>query len=154
MVSQEQARPDAIPHGARVVIFVKWIASWFVGGGINVLKDIWFKYKDSEDAKLRMEAEWAKAKLDAILQVRLATAGFWEMRLITFLIAVPFVVHLWLVAYDTLTSGTRFEIIGWNVAAFPAPFNEWEGAILLSFFGIYAAGKVGMGLVSALAGKK
>lgn len=138
-------------------IFAKlgaWALSWFTGGGLNVLKDIWLRYKDSEDAKLRMEAEWAKAKLDAMLQVRLATAGFWEMRLITFLIAVPFVLHLWLVAYDTLTTGTSWEIADWNVEAFPAPFNEWEGAILLSFFGIYAAGKVGMGLVSSLAAKK
>ena len=137
-----------------MTILLKWAFSWILGGGANVLKDIWFKYRDSEDAKLRMEAEWAKAKLDAMLQVRLATAGFWEMRLITFLIAVPFVLHLWLVAYDTLTAGTSWEITGWSVAAFPAPFNEWEGAILLSFFGIYAAGKVGMGLVSSLAARK
>lgn len=127
---------------------IKWIASWFIGGGVNVLKDIWLRYKDSEDAKLRMEAEWTKAKLDAMLQVRLATAGFWEMRLITFLIAVPFVFHLWTVWLDT-----QFRF-GWKVAAFPSPFNEWQGAILLSFFGIYAAGKVGMGLVSSLAAKK
>ncbi len=137
-----------------MTFILNWLWEKITGSGISALKDIWLKYKDSEDAKLRMEAEWAKAKLDAMLQVRLATAGFWEMRLITFLIAVPFVVHLWLVAYDTLTSGTRFEIIGWNVAAFPSPFNDWEGAILLSFFGIYAAGKVGMGLVSSLASKK
>lgn len=130
------------------MFIVKWALSWVTGGGLNVLKDIWFKYKDSALESERIEAEWAKAKLDAILQVRLATSGFWEMRLITFLIAVPFVFHLWTVWLDT-----QFQF-GWKIAAFPSPFNEWQGAILLSFFGIYAAGKVGMGLVSSLAAKR
>lgn len=130
------------------MIVIRWALSWLTGSGLNVLKDIWFKYKDSALESERLEAEWAKARLDAILQVRLATAGFWEMRLITFLIAVPFVFHLWTVWLDT-----QFRF-GWQVAAFPSPFNEWQGAILLSFFGIYAAGKVGMGLVQSLAGRK
>jgi hypothetical protein len=130
------------------MFLVRWALGWVTGGGLNVLKDIWFKYKDSAVESERIEAEWAKAKLDAILQVRLATAGFWEMRLITFLIAVPFVFHLWTVWLDT-----QFQF-GWKIAAFPSPFNEWQGAILLSFFGIYAAGKVGMGLVSSLAAKR
>ena len=130
------------------MIFVKWIAGWLTGGALNTLKDIWFKYKDSAVESERIQAEWAKAKLDAMLQVRLATAGFWEMRLITFLIAVPFVFHLWAVWLDT-----QFQF-GWKIAAFPAPFNEWQGAILLSFFGIYAAGKVGMGVVGALANRR
>jgi hypothetical protein len=130
------------------MILVRWALSSLTGGGLNVLKDIWFKYKDSALESERIEAEWAKARLDAILQVRLATVGFWEMRLITFLIAVPFVFHLWTVWLDT-----QFRF-GWQVTAFPSPFNEWQGAILLSFFGIYAAGKVGMGLVQSLAGRK
>lgn len=130
------------------MFLIKWALGWITGSGLNVLKDIWFKYKDSAVESERIQAEWAKAKLDAMLQVRLATAGFWEMRLITFLIAVPFVFHLWTVWLDT-----QFQF-GWKVAAFPSPFNEWQGAILLSFFGIYAAGKVGMGLVNAMANRK
>jgi hypothetical protein len=130
------------------MFIIKSLLAWLTGGGLNVLKEIWFKYKDSAVESERIEAEWAKARLDALLQVRLATAGFWEMRLITFLIAVPFVVHLWTVWLDT-----QFQF-GWKIAAFPPPFNEWQGAILLSFFGIYAAGKVGMGVVGALAAKR
>ncbi len=126
----------------------RWALSWITGSGLNVLKDIWFKYKDSALESERIEAAWAKARLDATLQVRLATAGFWEMRLITFLIAIPFVFHLWTVWLDT-----QFRF-GWQIPAFPPPFNEWQGAILLSFFGVYAAGKVGMGVVSALAVKR
>lgn len=126
----------------------RWALSWITGSGLHVLKDIWFKYKDSALESERIEAAWAKARLDAMLQVRLATAGFWEMRLITFLIAIPFVFHLWTVWLDT-----QFRF-GWQIPAFPPPFNEWQGAILLSFFGVYAAGKVGMGVVSALAAKR
>jgi hypothetical protein len=70
-------------------------------------------------------------------EIRLATAGFWEMRVITVLIAAPFVVHLWLVGIDTNWPQP------WDVAKWPAPFDEWEGAILLSFFGV--AGAVGVG---------
>jgi hypothetical protein len=127
---------------------VKTGLSWFTGGGFKALTEIYSKYKDSANESERIQAEWAKAKLDAMLQVRLATAGFWEMRLITFLIAVPFVFHLWTVWLDT-----QFNF-GWKISAFPSPFNEWQGAILLSFFGIYAAGKVGMGLVSSLASRR
>lgn len=67
-------------------------------------------------------------------EIRLATAGFWEMRALTAAIATPFVMHLWAVALDTVFG------FGWTVSAFPAPFDEWQGAILLSFFGVAAAG--------------
>jgi hypothetical protein len=127
---------------------LSFVWKWFTGGGFKALTDIYTKYKDSAVESERIQAERAKAKLDAMLQVRLATAGFWEMRLITFLIAVPFVFHLWTVWLDT-----QFRL-GWKIAAFPTPFNEWEGAILLSFFGIYAAGKVGMGLVNSIAARR
>lgn len=114
------------------------------GGGIKALFDIYAKYKDSAIESERIQSQWAMAKLNSILQVRLATAGFWEMRLITFLIAVPFVFHLWTVWLDT-----QFKF-GWKINAFPEPFNEWQGAILLSFFGIYAVSKIGTGIVSGL----
>jgi hypothetical protein len=85
-----------------------------------------------EQIKLQL-ADRADARR-AMNEVRLATAGFWEMRLLTFLIAMPFVWHLWLVALDTCWPQP------WNVLSFPAPFDEWEGAILLSFFGVAVAG--------------
>jgi hypothetical protein len=68
-------------------------------------------------------------------EIRMATAGFWEMRLLTFAIAFPFVSHLWAVWLDT-----QFRL-GWGIPRFPEPMNEWQGAILLSFFGIYTLGK-------------
>jgi hypothetical protein len=66
----------------------------------------------------RIEAEWAKAQLDAMLQVRLATSSFWEMRLITALIASCFTLHLILVTLDTCFS------FGWRIPAFPRPYRQ------------------------------
>ncbi len=82
------------------------------------------------------------ADRSAAKEIRLATAGFWEMRTITVLIAAPFVLHLNLVALDTCFK------LGWRIPAFPAPFDQWQGAILLSFFGVHV---IGQG-ITALAG--
>ncbi len=120
------------------------IWSWLTSSGIGQLTAAYTKYKDSQVESERTQAAVLKTRLDNALetqrlsqQVRLATSGFWEMRLITFLIAFPFVAHLWWVWLDT-----QFKF-GWRVNAFPDPFDKWEGAILLSFFGI---GVVGMGI--------
>ena len=87
--------------------------------------------------------------------IRLATAGFWEMRLLTFLIAAPFIWHLWMVFLDTAFGWYRLncwfqEGVGTvcGVPAFPSPFKEWEGAILLSFFGV----QVGLSMTQAIVG--
>jgi hypothetical protein len=45
---------------------------------------------------------------------------------------------------------TQFQF-GWRIAAFPEPFNEWQGAILLSFFGIYTVGKGVQSIGTAIA---
>jgi hypothetical protein len=74
------------------------------------------------------------AQMQSAKEIRLATAGFWEMRLMTFLIASPFVFHLWSVWLDT-----QFHL-GLRVDKFPSPFDQWEGAILLSFFGVSVVG--------------
>ena len=78
-------------------------------------------------------------------ELRLATSGFWEMRLLTFAIAFPFVAHLWAVWLDT-----QFKL-GWRVPKFPEPMDEWQGIILLSFFGIYTLGKSVQAIGTALA---
>jgi hypothetical protein len=74
------------------------------------------------------------AQMQSAKEIRLATAGFWEMRLMTFLIASPFVFHLWSVWLDT-----QFHL-GLRLDKFPSPFDQWEGAILLSFFGVSVVG--------------
>jgi hypothetical protein len=95
-----------------------------------------------EDIKRQM-ADRAAAK-----EIRLATAGFWEMRLLTFLIAAPFVVHLNLVAIDTCLR------LGWAIPKFPSPFSEYQGAILLSFFGVHVIGQGITALAGAIRGRR
>lgn len=98
---------------------------------------------DHERLVCDMQIKTLEAELEArrgAKEIRLATAGFWEMRLITFLIAAPFTLHAAAVGLDT-TFG-----FGWGIAAYPKPFDEWEGRILLSFFGLQGATIGVMGL--------
>lgn len=130
------------------MFIVKLLWSWFTGGGIKALTDIVTRYQDSQIESEKRKYEWAKAQLDALTQVRLASIGFWEQRLLAFLIAFPFVFHLWSVWLDT-----QFKL-NWKIDAFPTPFNEWQGAILLSFFGISVAAIGGVAIAKAFRGGK
>jgi hypothetical protein len=123
------------------VLALKLAFSWFTGGGFSMLTDLYTKYKDSADAKERRQADWAKAQLDAMASNRSQTSGFWEMRLLTFIIGGCFTLHLAAVTLDTI-----FQL-GWRIAKYPAPFDQYEGSILLSFFGLMA----GVTTVSAVA---
>jgi hypothetical protein len=126
------------------------IAAAIFGGLIKIatsgfLKSVLEIFGKQTDAQSQIAVTAIQAEIEArkgARDIRLATAGFWEMRLITFAIAFPFVAHLWLVAFDT------FFAFSWNVAAFPKPFDEWEGAILMSFFGLYG----GLKAVNAITG--
>lgn len=120
---------------------------WLSGNGASVLGDIYAKYKDSDLAHERLQAEWAKNKLDAMLQVRMASINFPEMRVATAAIAFMFISHLGAVWLDTMFQWT------WNglpVSKWPAPMDEWEGAIILSFFGLTAGVKVANGVFGAI----
>ncbi len=99
------------------------------------------------DASIKMIEAKMAAKAQAT-EIRLATAGFWEIRLITALIAGCFALHLLLVTLDTCFA------LGWGVAKFPAPFDQWEGTILLSFFGVQVAGLGFNAIAAAIRGRK
>lgn len=107
---------------------------------------------DAANTSDRIAADLAIREIEAGIEarkraheLRLATSGFWEMRLLTFAIAFPFVMHLWAVWLDT-----QFRF-GWEVPKFPKPMDEWQGAIMLSFFGIYTLGRTVQSLGTALA---
>lgn len=130
------------------------ILKWLTGDVLGKLTDAYIKAKDSAVESERVKADIIKKQIDAeiaarqaSLEVRLATAGFWEMRLITFIIAACFTLHLVLVTLDTCFK------LGMAVPAFPAPFDQWEGTILLSFFGIYTVGKGVNALASAISSR-
>ncbi|MCG7507049.1 hypothetical protein [Mesorhizobium retamae] len=130
---------------------VKWLTSSLVGQLTEAYKAKLAAQNDEQ----RLVAEAAIKQLEAEMQaragakeIRLATAGFWEMRVIAAVIAGCFALHLLLVTLDTCFS------LGWRVAAFPAPFDQWEGTILLSFFGVQVAGQGITAIASAIRGRK
>lgn len=127
---------------------------WLSGGGLDGLIETYATKKDSEVERDRIEADVLKARIDAEIEgrrnateIRKSTAGFWEMRLLSFVIAAPFALHAAVVGLDT-----TFRI-GWAIPAYPPPFDEWEGAILLSFFGVYGLSR-GVSAISAVLGRR
>lgn len=129
------------------------VLNWLTGSVLGRLTDAYVAAKSSAVESERIKAGVIEKQIEAeiaarqaALQVRLSTAGFWEMRLITAVIAGCFTLHLVLVTLDTCFA------LGWRIAKFPPPFDEWEGAILLSFFGIFAATKGVNALAAAFAG--
>ncbi len=125
-----------------------WLLSLFTSGLLEKALDFFSKRQDRQAQLARAQIEAEIDARRAARAIRLATAGFWEMRLLTFLIALPFVIHVNLVGADT-----NFGL-GWNIAAFPKPFDEWEGAILLSFFGIYTVGRGITAIAGAVARRR
>ncbi len=122
---------------------ISFIVKLLTGTVLDRVTGLYEKKLQADNAAQKLAADVAIKNLEADLEVRqnakeirLATAGFWEMQLITFLIAAPFVLHLWAVALDTV-----FDWIDWRVPSFPSPFNEWQGVVLLSFFGVQVAAK-------------
>lgn len=81
------------------------------------------------------DIERQMAERQAAKEIRLATAGYWEMRVLSFLAALPFIVHAFAVGLDT-----TFKL-GWRIPAFPAPFDQYQGQIIIFFFGAQVAVK-------------
>jgi hypothetical protein len=131
-----------------------WIAKLFAGPLISALSDAYKARLAADNDESRLVAETSIkdierqiADREAAKEIRLATATFWEMRLVTALVAGCFALHLFLVTLDTCFA------LGWRVAAFPKPFDEWQGTILLSFFGVQAVGKGINAIASAIRGR-
>jgi hypothetical protein len=119
---------------------MQWLISLFTGGLIDKLANIYAKHKDSA-----VESERIKA-------VRLATAGFMEMRVITAALGGAFAFHACAVVIcTTFNLGPRWGL--W-IPALPSPFDQWEGAIVLSFFGVQLATKGINGLVAAFLARR
>ena len=121
----------------------------FLGGGIlDKALGYLSKRTDAETERQRIQKdvviEHVRAEMAAregAKEIRLATAGFWEMRMITAIVAGCAALH-----YAAVTLDTVFAF-GWRIAKYPSPMDEWEATILLSFFGVQAIG----GSVKAIA---
>ena len=131
------------------------IIAWITGDLVGQLTRAYEikKQADTDEKKLVADAaiKQIEAEMEARRQaaeIRQQTAGFWEMRLITAVIAGCFALHLALVTLDTCFA------FGWRISAFPSPFDEWEGTILLSFFGVQAAAQGVSAIAAAIRGRK
>lgn len=130
---------------------LRWITGDLVG---QLTKAYEAKVKAASETE-RLIADTAIADIrrqmadrTAAKEIRLATAGFWEMRLISFVIAGCATLHYALVTIDTCF---RFT---WSVPAFPKPYDEWQGTILLSFFGVQVVGQGITAIAGAIRGRK
>ena len=135
------------------------ILSWLTGGGIAAigkeLRQARLDQLNANNADTRVIADLRVKELEGEMErqrhaaeIRRETSGFWEMRLLTFVIAGCFAFHLLLVTLDTCFR------LGWRIPAFPSPFDEWQGAILLSFFGVQVVGQGITAIAAAIRGRR
>lgn len=131
------------------------ILRWLGGDVLSALTRAYELKLSADTDEKRLIADAAIADVNRQIEasrnvaaIRLATAGFWEMRLIAAIIAGCFALHLLLVTLDTCFA------FGWRIPKFPAPFDEWEGAILLSFFGVQTVSAGFNVLAAAIRGGK
>lgn len=116
---------------------------------------------DAQVAMEQIKAEMAARQNTA--EVRLATAGFPEQRLLAFLAGVIPVLHFVLIGVGTFLvspfdwdNGCKCYVngTGWlewtrHLPNLPAPWDGYEGPILLSFFGLVGAVSLGKMAVGA-----
>ena len=113
-----------------------WLVRFLTGSGlVGQIADAYAKAKDTQVERERLAYEAEARRLEGMLRVRQAGGRLFDI--VAVLIAAPFVIHLWAVGLDTVLTSVQ-----WGIPAFPPPFDEWEGRVLLSFFGLTATARV------------
>lgn len=121
-------------------MLIKILTSLFTGG-IGKVADT---YRDIKIAKVkestqinnvvkelelkRLENE--KAAHEAAKEIRIAMKDHWEIRLAVGLVAIPTSFHYACIVIDKTYN------MGWQIQQLPEPLNEWQGTIILSYFGL------------------
>lgn len=77
-------------------------------------------------------------------ELRKSMKGFLELRIMTVFIALPFAMHSFAVNMDSIF------LFDWNVAQLPEPYSEYQGTILLWFFGLQASQSLASTIAAAL----
>lgn len=122
------------------------IVGWLVGTGIDKLTGSllkWYEIKanattESEKIAAGVEIERLEKLIEinkGANEIRQQTAGYWEQRVIAFMFAFPFAFHIVVVGLDTIFK------FGWAIDKFPAPMDQWQGLIALSYFGVQLLAK-------------
>lgn len=124
-------------------------------GGIGKALD---SYRDVQIAKLKTQSETGnllkelelaglerdKAMAQNAKEIALATKDHWEMRLAIALVAIPTSFHYAATVFDAVYH------FGWAITPLPDPLGEWQGAIVLGYFGLGAARNVTKAVVAAM----
>ena len=71
------------------------------------------------------------------LETKLASRDNPALQWAVGIIALAMAVHIALVVVVSCLPG-----LGWTIHALPAPMNEWQASVVMSFFGIAAIGKI------------
>lgn len=123
---------------------MKFLLNLLTGGLADRLLDAYRAKLTAGNDALRVQADTRIAEVEAEVEaraiakdVRLAMAGFWEMRLLTFLAGLPACLHFAAVALDSTLPGL---FPGWVVHALPGSMADWQGTIILGLFGFGTAG--------------
>lgn len=117
---------------------------------------------DAVVAQRKQESEERQASARNAVEVRKATAGQWEQRLLAFIVGGVPTAH-----FAAIGIGTTFVApfkklghdVGWwewllFVPPMPAPFDQYEGPILLSFYGLVGATMAFQKVAGAIAIRK
>lgn len=88
------------------------------GNVTNTVKELELKRLEAEETARQTSKE-----------IRLATKDYWEVRFAIGLVAIPSSLHYAFTAFESIYG------FGWNIQPLPEPLNEWQGIIILSYFG-------------------
>lgn len=118
---------------------LRLILNWLSGGVLDRVLGYFERVQterlNSLSEERRQEYADARDRRARANEIRLATAGFWEMRLLTFWVLAMFVIHLTAIWADTMWA------FGWRVAKLPSPIDQYEWQIILSLFGLGVANR-------------
>ncbi len=119
------------------------VGSLLSGGFGKLLARAYEDHRAAQSEAERLAAAERIARLESAQAVRLATVGRWSVEVPSFIAGMSMSCHLALVAY----ASTPYAPLGFVVHKLPAPMDQWQGAIILSFFGLSAATSLARGLM-------
>jgi len=125
-------------------MWLSWLLSFLTSGFLGQILDFLSKRQDSAN---QVTVENIKAELGARAlqqQVILTEQGWWVTALIRPLIVYPFVLHITAVTIDSIFN------FSWSIAKLPAPMDNLEYTVILSYFLTRPFEKAARGYISTL----
>lgn len=138
---------------------MNWLISLITGGAASAVADLvtkvaapflgYFTVKQNVDvdgfktgtaADVDLGKAWLEAQVQ-IAQIRATQNMWWGARIIILLLAGLVCFHFGYVCLDS-TPVFGHAVGSWKVSALPAPLDQWEGDIILSFFVLTPAAPV------------